>query len=66
MALSQTVAFKDDSEGGGISRISLTLKAPAGFPEKYVKAVTRAMDGCAVKKHLDPSIPIETRVVLQD
>jgi uncharacterized OsmC-like protein len=31
-------------------RIVLTL--PPGFPEKYRDAVVRAMDSCAVKKHL--------------
>jgi ribosomal protein S12 methylthiotransferase accessory factor len=26
---------------------------PAGFPEKYREAITRAVDQCAVKRHLD-------------
>lgn len=31
-------------------RIALTL--PAGFPDKYRDAIVRAMDSCAVKKHI--------------
>ncbi|MFI5182363.1 MAG: OsmC family protein [Thermoanaerobaculia bacterium] len=31
-------------------RVALTL--PPGFPEKYAEAIRRAVDQCAVKKHL--------------
>jgi ribosomal protein S12 methylthiotransferase accessory factor len=34
----------------GSIRVSLTL--PAGFPEKYREAILRAVDQCAVKKHM--------------
>jgi ribosomal protein S12 methylthiotransferase accessory factor len=34
-------------------RVALTL--PPGFPEKYAEAIRRAVDQCAVKKHMvDP------------
>jgi putative redox protein len=32
--------------------ITLELKVPADFPDKYRKGVQRAMDLCAVKKHI--------------
>ncbi len=33
-------------------RITLDLSLPEGFPDKYRKGVQRAMDLCAVKKHI--------------
>lgn len=37
------------------SRISLDIKIPAGFPEKYKEAVINAAELCAVKKSIaDP------------
>jgi ribosomal protein S12 methylthiotransferase accessory factor len=35
-----------------IGRIQVELRLPAGFPEKYRPAILRAMDQCAVKKHI--------------
>ncbi len=35
-----------------ITRISLQLTLPAGFPEKYRPGIIRAMEQCAVKKHI--------------
>lgn len=38
-----------------LTTIQVHLKAPLGFPEKYEKALQRAIDQCAVKKALfDP------------
>jgi hypothetical protein len=33
-------------------RLSIDLKLPFGFPDKYRKAVIRVMDLCSVKKHI--------------
>ena len=33
-------------------KISLDLKLPQGFPEKYKKAIIRVMDLCSVKKNI--------------
>jgi len=35
---------------------------PAGFPEKYKKAIVRTMDLCSVKKHIinPPEFEIKT------
>ena len=35
-----------------IGKIVFDIKLPAGFPEKYTKALLKTMDGCAVKKHM--------------
>ncbi len=46
---------QSDPPGGLISRIDLDLKLPEGFPAKYRTAIVKAMNLCAVKKHLqDP------------
>lgn len=46
-----------------IRDITLDIKLPADFPDKYREAVIRAADQCAVKKHLaqPPSFTIQTR-----
>ena len=35
-----------------IGAIDVALKLPSGFPEKYREAIGRAVDQCAVKKHM--------------
>lgn len=37
-------------EGKGMARVEIELLLPPEFPEKYVQAVARAADACAVKK----------------
>lgn len=39
-----------ESRHVALMRVALTL--PAGFPEKYKGAIERAVDHCAVKKHI--------------
>lgn len=41
-----------DTATGLVSQVSLDLKVPEGFPEKYEKAIIKSMDLCTVKKHL--------------
>ena len=43
--------------------VQLELTLPAGFPEKYRKAIGRAVDQCAVKKHIEGTLSIATAVV---
>jgi len=45
-----------------VSEVQVTIELPAGFPEKYVDAVVRAADQCAVKKHFErpPVIHVES------
>jgi putative redox protein len=35
-----------------LDAVRLDLRLPAGFPEKYRAAILRAVDQCAVKRHL--------------
>jgi ribosomal protein S12 methylthiotransferase accessory factor len=44
-----------------LTTIQVHLQAPAGFPDKYEKALHRAVDQCAVKKALSdpPEFDIE-------
>ena len=41
-----------DPEKKRLSTIKASLKLPPGFPEKYAGAIQRAVDQCAVKKHM--------------
>ena len=41
-----------DRETGMLSRIAIEIQLPSGFPARYEKAVARAAELCAVKKHL--------------
>jgi ribosomal protein S12 methylthiotransferase accessory factor len=35
-----------------IDKISIAVKAPAGFPEKYRAALVKSVDHCTVKAHM--------------
>ncbi|KAB2966193.1 MAG: osmotically inducible protein OsmC [Thermoanaerobaculia bacterium] len=48
------------SEGHGITHVTFHLRLPAGFPERYREAIARAIDQCAVKRHLDNPPRFET------
>ena len=63
MKLILEVFFKEKQKL--IHRIELTLHVDQDFPEKYVKPIIKAMEGCAVKAQLHPDIETETRVVYQ-
>jgi putative redox protein len=52
---------RDDT--GLITRLELSLRVDGGFPEKYDRAVSRAMGLCAVKKQLRSEIQTDIRVV---
>ena len=44
-----------DEEQKRVTVVRVALELPPGFPEKYRAAIERAVDQCAVKKHiLDP------------
>ena len=36
-----------------VGRMSLEIRLPEGFPDKYREAVIRAVDTCTVTRHLD-------------
>ncbi len=45
-----------------VTDVQVTIELPATFPDKYVDAVVRAADQCAVKKHFEqpPAIRVST------
>jgi putative redox protein len=47
-----------------VSKISIEIKLPEDFPEKYRGAVIRAAETCAVKRHLEHPPAFETFVTL--
>lgn len=61
MTLTLTPSFKKGLPH--MEKIEMTLHVTQAFPEKYIKPVIKAMNGCAVKKQLHPDIQAETRVV---
>lgn len=53
MSLSMTCEWNEETKR--YDKFAIDLKLPADFPEKYTGAVIKAMDLCAVKKHIiDP------------
>lgn len=58
------MSMERDPETHLVSKISIKIKLPAGFPEKYESAVIRAAELCAVKRHLDqpPAFEISATV----
>jgi putative redox protein len=51
--LKVTLEPTSGAEKGHISAIRIEVRLPERFPDKYRQAVLRAIDQCAVKKHLD-------------
>jgi ribosomal protein S12 methylthiotransferase accessory factor len=47
-----TMSYESDEKKGLIEKMNIVLKLPEDFPEKYKKAVLRAMDLCSVKRHM--------------
>lgn len=49
---------------GMVTDVEITIELPDTFPTKYVDAVVRAADQCAVKKHFEqpPVIRVESRI----
>ena len=48
--MSLSLDLSKNPESKAIDEISIDLKLPDGFPEKYKDAIVRAMDQCSVKK----------------
>lgn len=47
-----------------IIKISLEIKLPDGFPEKYKGAIIKAVNSCSVKAHMEksPSFEVEVKI----
>jgi putative redox protein len=54
-----------DRTTGMITKIDLEIQTPPGFPEKYLPALIRSVELCAVKKHIEnpPEFEVTTRAV---
>lgn len=50
---------------GLVGKIDLEIQTPPGFPEKYLPALIRSAEQCAVKKHFEhpPQIEVYTQAV---
>jgi len=55
----------NDPSSGMVGKVELEIQVPASFPEKYLPAMIRAADLCAVKRHMQqpPAFDIHTAVV---
>ncbi|HVS04147.1 MAG TPA: osmotically inducible protein OsmC, partial [Thermoanaerobaculia bacterium] len=56
------VPFKDETSKR-IALLDIELTVPPGFPEKYRAAILRAIDQCAVKRHMIEPPDFTIRVV---
>ena len=61
--LSLTLDPIRDEQGKRVSVVRVSLELPHGFPEKYRAAIERAVDHCAVKKHILEPPQFELSVV---
>ena len=53
--LSLSLETERDKEKHRLSKLTISLRLPAGFPEKYRRAIIRAANQCSVKRTmLDP------------
>ncbi len=53
--LSLSLDYQRNPETKALEQIAIHIKLPAGFPEKYRRAIIKATDQCSVKKALlDP------------
>ncbi len=49
-----------------MEEVTITLHVNQQFPEKYIKAIIKAMDFCSVKNQLHPDIKTNTSVAYLD
>ena len=58
-----TLDFTQDEKTHRLQRVAMELHLPAGFPDKYRKAVVRAAEMCTVKRTLadPPEIVVNAR-----
>jgi ribosomal protein S12 methylthiotransferase accessory factor len=47
-----TMAYEFDSKKGICDALTIDLRVPPGFPERYKKAVVKVMNLCSVKKQI--------------
>lgn len=64
--ISVTMDTEVDPEKKMISRMIIEAELPADFPEKYINAAVKAMEGCTVKKHMEDPPEFITRASIKD
>ncbi len=47
-----TMTTTRDPVSGATTKVDLTLYLPPAFPQKYERAIVRAVEQCSVKRHL--------------
>jgi ribosomal protein S12 methylthiotransferase accessory factor len=52
-----------DPETGALVKVEIDVQVPPGFPEKYLDALVRVADQCAVKKSIQAQPRFEVRAV---
>lgn len=52
-----------DAESKRVATVRIDLQTPDHFPEKYLQALVRAVDQCAVKKHIVEPPQFEVNVI---
>ncbi len=52
-----------DPQTGMVDNIAIEIQTPPGFPEKYLPALVRSAEQCAVKKHIEhpPKFDVYTK-----
>ena len=55
-----------EQDGKRVTLVRIAVQLPAGFPEKYRSPIERAIDHCAVKKHIVEPPRFELNVVVPD
>lgn len=50
--MSLRMGYDWDNESKRYGKFLIELKLPEGFPDKYRKAIIKAMDQCVVKQHI--------------
>ena len=50
--LGLTLGTEKNETRKGVAKVTVDLQLPSGFPEKYVDAIRRAVDACAVKRQI--------------
>ena len=53
-----------DRETGALTRVEIDIEVPPGFPEKYLEALVRVADQCAVKKAIQAQPVFEVKAIV--
>lgn len=61
--LGVTLETVRDEESKRLAKIKTEIRLPQGFPDKYRRAIVRAVDQCTVKRHLLEPPELETVTV---